>query len=358
MHLVATKAPAPPAPLTKQQKRKAKRQRKRERDYRLLAHARTELKQHYHLTNHETANVSALLNQMHNDRHYFATNPTQPPPKVGPPQRSQRLPQPPVRLNASTNQAPSTTKKTPTPRYSPTHHPHTPSRCDPHNRTVAENRTTKHTARRETKFLKKQKQAQIQEKLQTKHQPDHTNMHYNSKNDKKTKSPKPKMTQNRSATQLHRTKTTTAIVTTKFWPTSSGSSEFGHPESITVEFLPTHHPEIPRSQFNFLDTKEHQPTMPQHAKMDVIRTKQSDIVSTLVTLSKYTAKVYTPMTPHQFHLELQTIGRMKNLSTRASVTARTGQNLAPRVGPYAYYYRLFEDFYEIIQMEYDKLLTQ
>jgi hypothetical protein len=32
--------------------------------------------------------------------------------------------------------------------------------------------------------------------------------------------------------------------------------------------------------------------------------------------------------------------------------------LAPRVGPYAYYYRLLEDFYEIIQMEYDKLLTQ
>jgi hypothetical protein len=49
---------------------------------------------------------------------------------------------------------------------------------------------------------------------------------------------------------------------------------------------------------------------------------------------------------------------MKHLSTRASVTARTGQNLAPRVGPYAYYYRLFEDFYEIVQMEYDKLLTQ
>jgi hypothetical protein len=127
-----------------------------------------------------------------------------------------------------------------------------------------------------------------------------------------------------------------------------------------VEFLPIHHPEIPHPQFNFLDTKEHQQTMPQHAKMDFIRTKQSDIVSALVTLSKYIAKMYTPMTPHQFHLELQTVERMKNLSTRASVTARIGQNLAPRVGPYAYYryYRLFEDFYEIIQMEYDKLLTQ
>ncbi len=64
------------------------------------------------------------------------------------------------------------------------------------------------------------------------------------------------------------------------------------------------------------------------------------------------------MTPHQFHLELQTVDRMDTLCARASVTARSGQHLAPRVGPYAYYYRLFEDFYEIIQMEYDKLLTQ
>jgi hypothetical protein len=91
--------------------------------------------------------------------------------------------------------------------------------------------------------------------------------------------------------------------------------------------------------------------------MDFIRTKQSEIVSALITLSKYTAKVYTPMTPHHFHLELQTVERMETLCTRANVTARSGQHLAPRVGPYAYYYRLFEDFYEILQMEYDKLLT-
>jgi hypothetical protein len=84
----------------------------------------------------------------------------------------------------------------------------------------------------------------------------------------------------------------------------------------------------------------------------------SAIVSAPVTLSKYTAKVYTPMTPHQFHLKLQTVERMNTLCARTSVTARSGQHLAPRVGPYAYYYRLFEDFYENIQMECDKLLTQ
>jgi hypothetical protein len=173
-----------------------------------------------------------------------------------------------------------------------------------------------------------------------------------------TQTPKRNLTRNCFASQLHRTKTNDANANTKFWLTSYGSSEFGHPRSITVKFFPTNPPDIHPSEFNFLDTKEHQQTMPQHAKMDFIRTKQSDIVSALVTLSKYIAKVYTAMTPHQFHLELQTVERMKNLSTRASVTARSGQNLAPRVGPYAYYYRLFEDFYEIIQMEYDKILTQ
>ncbi len=125
-----------------------------------------------------------------------------------------------------------------------------------------------------------------------------------------------------------------------------------------MTFFPTNPPDIHSSQLNFLDDKEQQQTMPQHAKMDFIRTKQSEIVSTLVTLSKYTAKVYTPMTLHQFQLELQTVDRMDTLCARASVTARSGQHLAPRVDPYAYYYRLFEDFYEILQMEYDKLMTQ
>jgi hypothetical protein len=169
--------------------------------------------------------------------------------------------------------------------------------------------------------------------------------------------PKQNLTRNRSAPQLHRTKTNDANATTKFWPTSSCSSEFGHPKSITVEFFPTQPPEIHPSQLNFLDNEEHQPTMPL-AKMDLIRMKQSEIVSALVTLAKYTGKVYKPMTPYQFQLELQTVERMDTLCTRASRTARSGQQLAPRVGPYAYYYRLFDDFFEIIQMEYDKLLSQ
>jgi hypothetical protein len=176
----------------------------------------------------------------------------------------------------------------------------------------------------------------------SKRSPEHTLLQCKNQNDNMTQTPKQNLTRNHSATQLHRTKTNDANAATKFWPTSSGSSEFGHPKSITVEFFPTNPPDIHPSQLNFLDNEEQQQTMPQHAKMDFIRTKQSEIVSAFVTLSKYTAKVYTPMTPHQFHPELQTIERMNTLCARASVTARSGHHLAPRVGPYAYYYRLFE----------------
>jgi hypothetical protein len=123
-----------------------------------------------------------------------------------------------------------------------------------------------------------------------------------------------------------------------------------------VEFFPPPLSKSHPSQLNFPD-KQHYTTMPL-AKMDIIRTKQSEIVSALVTLAKYTAKVYKPMTPYQFQLELQNVERMDTLCTRACRTARSGQQLAPRVGPYAYYYRLFEDFFEIVQLEYDKLLTQ
>ncbi len=43
------------------------------------------------------------------------------------------------------------------------------------------------------------------------------------------------------------------------------------------------------------------------AKIDLIRMKQSEIISALVTLVKYTGKVYKQMTPYQFQLELQTV---------------------------------------------------
>ncbi len=102
MPLFASKIPTKQN-ITKQQKRKAKKQRQRERDYQLLAHARTKLKQQYHLNNYETANISALLNQMHTDRHFFASKPNPKPPKTGTHTPVTRLLQPPVRPSLPTN---------------------------------------------------------------------------------------------------------------------------------------------------------------------------------------------------------------------------------------------------------------
>ena len=204
--------------------------------------------------------------------------------------------------------------------------------------------------------MPKRKQTKIKNHRARKSHPDHTNHESKIINDKITKKPNSNVTRNRSVPQRHRTKTPTTSNVTEFWPTSSSSTEFACTKSITVEFFPPPLSKSHPSQLNFPD-KQHYTTMPL-AKMDIIRTKQSEIVSALVTLAKYTAKVYKPMTPYQFQLELQNVERMDTLCTRACRTARSGQQLAPRVGPYAYYYRLFEDFFEIVQLEYDKLLTQ
>jgi hypothetical protein len=178
-----------------------------------------------------------------------------------------------VRHTQPTNPNPTTTKKRHTHRDRTPKHAHTPPRCDPNLRNGGEKKMPTHTTKTQGQISTKRKETKNQKCQSSKRSPEHTLLKCKNHNANMTKPPKPNLTQNRSATQLYRTKTTTAIVTTKFWPTSSGSPELGRPESITVEFLPIHHSDIHPSQLNFLDTKEHQQTMPQTAKMDFIRTK-------------------------------------------------------------------------------------
>ncbi len=74
-------------------------------------------------------------------------------------------------------------------------------------------------------------------------------------------------------------------------------------KSITVEFSPPPHPSSAFIQHSsiFL-TQANPPTTMPLAKMDLIRTKQSEIVSALVTLAKYTSKVFKPMLDTNFSL--------------------------------------------------------
>ncbi len=84
-------------------------------------------------------------------------------------------------------------------------------------------------------------------------------------------------------------------------------------------------------------------------------------MTALVDIARYATAgpVYKEMTqPQQFKREIRNLDRIITLCTRAIRATRHGQTLAPRVDPYAQYYRLFEDFYEILQLENDKIPTQ
>ena len=64
------------------------------------------------------------------------------------------------------------------------------------------------------------------------------------------------------------------------------------------------------------------------------------------------------MTQEQFNKTIRNLNRISKLCTRSIRATRHGQRLAPKVGPYAHYNRLFDDFCEILQLERDTILTQ
>ena len=63
------------------------------------------------------------------------------------------------------------------------------------------------------------------------------------------------------------------------------------------------------------------------------------------------------MTQDQFNRTMRNLDHISTICTRSIRASRHGQNLAPKVGPLSHYYRLFEDFCEILHLESDKILT-
>jgi hypothetical protein len=95
-------------------------------------------------------------------------------------------------------------------------------------------------------------------------------------------------------------------------------------------------------------------------KIDVIRLQQAAVVTNLVEIARYThtKPVYAEMTQKQFNTTIRNLDRISTLCTRSIRATRHEQKLAPKVGPYDHYYRLFDDFCEILQLESDRILTQ
>jgi hypothetical protein len=100
--------------------------------------------------------------------------------------------------------------------------------------------------------------------------------------------------------------------------------------------------------------------MPKTRQIDVIRLQQTTVVNNLVEIARYThtPSVYTEMTQKEFNTKIRNLDHISTLCTRSIRATRHGQRLAPKVGPYAHYNRLFEDYREILQLESDSILTR
>jgi hypothetical protein len=94
-------------------------------------------------------------------------------------------------------------------------------------------------------------------------------------------------------------------------------------------------------------------------KIELIRLQQEAVVNNLLTIARYTnpKPVYTEMTQDQFNRTMRNLDHISTICTRSIRASRHGQNLAPKVGLLSHYYRLFEDFCEILHLESDKILT-
>jgi hypothetical protein len=192
--------------------------------------------------------------------------------------------------------------------------------------------------RREAKtisILTKRDKTKIQ-KLQTpKNLPVNTQTKSKRGNDKKTQKPKRNQSQKFSHVQPYRTKdrnlarSKNVTSTTKFWLTSSRSSEFGqnnfphqpHPRQILVQ----------NSKIKF-PADQHSNTMPRTKQLDVIRLQQATVVNNLVEIARYThtPSVYTEMTKKEFNTKIRNLDHISTLCIRSIRATRHGQRLAPR----------------------------
>ena len=122
---------ASPTPQShKQQKRKARKQRQRERNYRLIAHARSTLKQQHHLDNNETTNIHTFLSTLQERQLHSRTHKSPPPKSSTRTQRAHPRQEHPI-PRPTANHPSHTTKKRRTRNKSRLHLAHTPKSYDP-----------------------------------------------------------------------------------------------------------------------------------------------------------------------------------------------------------------------------------
>jgi hypothetical protein len=145
-------------------------------------------------------------------------------------------------------------------------------------------------------------------------------------------------------------------------PGGAESSE-GRCKDFPPPAPPARHPRSQLSQIQKLpqqQTPSPQTTM-ANTRMEAVRDIQSDVLSVLKRISKYT--VDTPahtlwnLPDHVVFSRYGQLNQFRRQCERAMQSCLDGQQVAPKVPKYMYFNRIFGDLLECLQMEHDRLET-
>jgi len=96
-------------------------------------------------------------------------------------------------------------------------------------------------------------------------------------------------------------------------------------------------------------------------RMEAARDIQSDVLSVLKRISKFTVDTPTHtlwnLTDHDVTFRYGQLNHFRRLCERAMHSCMDGQKVAPKVPQYMYFNRIFEDLLECLQLEHDRLLS-
>ncbi len=98
-----------------------------------------------------------------------------------------------------------------------------------------------------------------------------------------------------------------------------------------------------------------------NTRMEAARDIQSDVLSTLKLISKYT--VDTPahnlwnLLDHEVFSRYGQLNQFRRQCERAMQSCLDGQQVAPKIPKYMYFNRIFGDLLECLEMEHDRLKT-
>ncbi len=95
-------------------------------------------------------------------------------------------------------------------------------------------------------------------------------------------------------------------------------------------------------------------------RIEAIRDIESDILDSLKRLGRFTTdttnKKLQFMTHENFTKKHASLPQFKRLCERTIRAARDRQQLAPRFGEHGFYYRLFENFADVLQEQHNQIL--